>query len=93
VLSRVVSAVVLVLVLSLPGCGSSIQDIRAKADKCTTSQELEKALGRPASVESVKVPLLGTVEKWTYKASDGEVTYQIMNGKIVVEAAGPQEKK
>lgn len=81
-------------VLLLAGCGSgTIQDIRAKAKTCETSEQLQKALGKPAKVSSVKVPLLGTTETWTYKASDGEVTYQIMNGKVMMEVAGEGEKK
>jgi hypothetical protein len=80
-------------VLLLAGCGSgTIQDIRAKAKKCETVEQLEKALGKPTKVSSVKV--LGVAsETWTYKASDGEVTYQILNGKVMMEAAGEAAKK
>jgi hypothetical protein len=80
-------------VLLLAGCGSgAIQDIRTKAKNCETAAQLEKALGKPSKVSSVNI--LGVAaETWTYKASDGEVTYQILNGKVMLEAAGEGEKK
>jgi len=82
--------------LFLGGCGlasSSKQDILAKAEKCKTKEDLQKALGKPSGFESVEVPILGPQEIWMYKASDGEVTFTISNGKIIMRATGEGKKK
>jgi len=86
-LLRVLAALGLSLLL-LCGCGagSSKQDILAKAKDCTTREELRKALGKPDAFDSAEIPLLGAQEIWKYKASDGEVTFTISNGKILTRA-------
>ena len=94
VVTRILGGVVLAVVLTLSGCGAgSKQDIMAKAQNCKTKEELQKALGKPNDFNSADVPLLGTVETWTYKASDGEVVFQIANGKVVMKVTGDAKKK
>ena len=44
-----------------------------------TKADLEKALGPPTNVDKV-----GPVEKWTYKASDGQVTYIIVADQVTL---------
>lgn len=72
-----------VVLFALAGCGpSSKEDLVAKSRGITTRAELEKALGKPTDV--VK---LGPMEKWTYKASNGEVVYVIVGDAVTLEAA------
>ena len=78
-----------VVLLALAGCGpSSKEDIVSKARGITTRAELEKALGKPSDISK-----LGPVEKWTYKASNGEVVYVIVGDAVTLEAAGDTPKK
>jgi len=55
--------------VAVMGCGPPSQhDILKKAEGIETKQELEAAIGAPDEVDK-----LGPLEKWTYRASDGEV--------------------
>ena len=75
--------------LSLSSCGSSTkEDILAKARNVATRSELEKALGKPDDIGK-----LGPVEKWTYKASNGEVIFVIVGVKVTLEVTGPSGTK
>ena len=77
------------VLLVLWGCGpSSKEDLITKARGITTRVELEKALGKPSDIDK-----LGPVEKWTYKASNGEVVYVIVGDAVTLEAAGDTPKK
>jgi len=77
------------VLLALAGCGpSSKEEILGKARGITTRAELEKALGKPSDIDK-----LGPVEKWTYKASNGEVVYVIVGDAVTLEAAGDTSKK
>ncbi|HLX60422.1 MAG TPA: hypothetical protein VKX17_03980 [Planctomycetota bacterium] len=77
----------MLLLLVMPGCGAgTTQDIARKAEKAKTKEELEAALGKPDKFE--KHQLGGASgEQWTYKASDGEVKFVIVNGKVIIENA------
>lgn len=77
------------IVLALgTSCGSSTkEDILAKAKNATTKADLEKALGRPDDIAK-----LGPMEKWTYRASNGQVVFVIVGDRVAVEAAGSPEK-
>ena len=78
-----------VILFALAGCGpSSKEDLIAKARGITTRAELEKALGKPDDI--VK---LGPMEKWTYKASNGQLVYVIVGDAVTLEAAGDAPKK
>jgi hypothetical protein len=77
------------ILLALAGCGPSTkEEILAKARGITTRAELEKALGKPEDITK-----LGPVEKWTYKASNGEVVYVIVGEAVTLEAAAGDAPK
>ena len=78
-----------IVLLALAGCGpSSKEALITKARGITTRVELERALGKPSDIDK-----LGPVEKWTYKASNGEVVYVIVGDAVTLEAAGDTPKK
>jgi hypothetical protein len=80
---------VLFFAFVLIGCGaSSKEDIIAKARDAKTRSALEKALGKPDDISKI-----GPVEKWTYKASNGRVTFVLVGDTVTIEAAGGSEKK
>ncbi|HET7876936.1 MAG TPA: hypothetical protein VFN71_15540 [Methylomirabilota bacterium] len=73
----------------LTGCGNPTkEDLLAKARGASTRQELEKALGRPSDIAKV-----GPVEKWTYKASNGQVVFIIVGDTVTIEATGSSAPK
>ena len=80
----------LAAVFVLAGCDQtpSKADILKKAEGVKTKAELEKALGKPTEIDKV-----GPLEKWTYKASDGSVTYIIVADQVTLEATGGGGKK
>jgi len=80
--------VALVLAFTLTGCGAgSKQDIVKKTAKVSTKAELERMLGKPDNFNK-----LGPVETWTYKASDGEVTFLITGDTVQMQAATGEKK-
>jgi hypothetical protein len=83
------SMLAVALLLGLAACGDpSKQDILEKAKGADTSEKLEKALGKPADMSK-----LGPIEKWTYKAKDGQVTFVITAGKVMLDVAGGSADK
>ena len=73
----------------LTGCGpSSKEDIVAKARDAKTRAALEQALGKPEDIDK-----LGPVEKWTYKAKNGKVTFILMGDAVTIEKTDDLEKK
>jgi hypothetical protein len=71
------------LLFALAACGEPTQhDIIEKAKGIDTKQQLEKKLGKPSDVSK-----LGPIEKWTYKAKDGDVVFVITGDRVAVEAA------
>ena len=75
--------------LLLAGCGpSSKEDIVAKARDAKTRAALEQALGKPDDIDK-----LGPVEKWTYKAKNGKVTFLLMGDAVTIEKTDDLEKK
>ncbi|WP_231712500.1 hypothetical protein [Vineibacter terrae] len=79
-----------VAILALAGCDStpSKAEILKKGEGAKTKADLEKALGKPTGVDKV-----GPIEKWTYKASDGSVTYIIVADQVTLDMTGGSEKK
>lgn len=70
--------------LAAAACGEpSKQDILSKAENVSTKAELEQALGSPDDVAK-----MGPVERWTYKASDGEVVFVITGDSVSLSATG-----
>ena len=77
------------LVVTLTACGpSSKEDMLAKAREVKTRAQLESALGKPDDVSK-----LGPVEKWTYKAKNGKVTFILMGDAVTIEKTDDLEKK
>ncbi|MCY3019008.1 MAG: hypothetical protein NTW87_08270 [Planctomycetota bacterium] len=87
------AAGVLAVAFVLGGCGRvSTQELLAKVENVKTKEGLQKTLGKPDRFKSLDTPL-GAVETWTYKASDGEVVFQIVGGRIMVKQAGDAKEK
>ncbi len=62
-------------------------DILKKGEGAKTKAELEKALGAPGEVDK-----LGPIERWSYKASDGSVTYIIVSDWIQTSVTDDRRK-
>ena len=91
VLTRRVTIALCALSLAvLTACGSRTkEDIVQKARDVSTRAQLEKALGQPTDIAK-----LGPVERWTYKASNGEVVFVIIGDAVTLQTTGgPSEKK
>ncbi len=77
------------LVLLFAGCGPPTkEDLLAKARDVKTRTQLENALGKADDISK-----LGPIEKWTYKASNGQVVFVLVGETVTIEAAGGGEKK
>ncbi len=90
-MSRRISAIVCCAVTAvlLAGCGPSTkEDIVAKARDAKTRAALEQALGKPDDIGK-----LGPIEKWTYKAKNGKVTFILMGDTVTIEKTGDADKK
>ena len=86
---RFAGLLMIALALLLTACGpSSKEDMVAKAREVKTRAELERALGKPHDVSK-----LGPLEKWTYKARNGQVVFVLVGDVVTLEAAGPPDKK
>ncbi|MFN4311935.1 MAG: hypothetical protein ACK4FK_15235 [Ferrovibrio sp.] len=78
----------LLLPLALIACGPPTTDeALRKAEKAGTKAELEKALGRPTEIQK-----LGPLEQWSYKTSDGSVTFVIAGDKVTLASGGTTKK-
>ena len=75
-----------VLVLLLAACDDSKADILKKSENAATRQQLREAIGDPDDV--VKV---GPLETWTYKASDGSVTFTLAGDAVTLKVTGEKE--
>jgi len=62
-------------------------ELLKKAENVRTRGELEKALGQPDEVDKT-----GPVQRWTYKASDGSVTYIMLADRVVLDVTGNKPK-
>jgi len=86
---RFAGLLMIALALLLTACGpSSKEDMVARAREVKTRAELERALGKPDDVSK-----LGPLEKWTYKARNGQVVFVLVGDVVTLEAAGPPDKK
>ena len=80
--------VALVTFLLLLGCSRSKEDIVGKAREAKTRADLERVLGKPDDISK-----LGPVERWTYKASNGQVVFVVVGDTVTIQATGSGEKK
>ena len=77
-MSRIIWLLVAFVGVAVLGCGPPSQhDILKQAEGVETKQELEAKIGAPDEVDK-----LGPLEKWTYRASDGEVEFVITGDKV-----------
>ena len=74
----------------LAACGGRTkEDIVQQARDVSTRAELEKALGQPTDIAK-----LGPMERWTYKASNGEVVFLIIGETVTLQTTeGSSGKK
>ena len=72
----------------LAACGGTTkEDIVGKTRNVSTRAELEKALGAPTDIAK-----LGPMERWTYKATNGEVVFIIIGDAVTMQATGGSRK-
>ena len=69
--------------LLLAGCSRSKEDIVGKAREVKTRADLERSLGKPDDIAK-----LGPIERWTYKASNGEVVFVVVGDTVTLQATG-----
>jgi hypothetical protein len=81
-------AVLALALLALAGCSRTKEDVLRKAETVKTRADLESRLGRPDDIAK-----LGPVERWTYKATNGEVVFVIVGDSVTLQATGPGDKK
>ena len=75
---RMIWLLVAFAAVAVLGCGPPSQhDILKQAEGVETKQELEAKIGAPDEVDK-----LGPLEKWTYRASDGEVEFVITGDNV-----------
>ena len=75
-------AVLAAVLFAITGCGEPTkQEILGKAEKVSTRSELESALGRPDDISK-----MGPIEKWTYKASNGDVVFVLTGDSVALGA-------
>ena len=80
--------VAMLALLLLAGCSRSKEDIVSKAREAKTRADLERTLGKPDDIAK-----LGPVERWTYKASNGEVVFVVVGDTVTLQATGSGDKK
>jgi len=81
---NILAAVALALPLFLAACGDPEKaDILKKAEGIEDKAKLESALGKPTEVSK-----LGPIERWTYKAKDGSVTFTITGSTVALSNTG-----
>jgi hypothetical protein len=81
-------AVLALALLALAGCSRAKEDVLKKAETVKTRADLESRLGRPDDIAK-----LGPMERWTYKATNGEVVFVIVGDAVTLQATGPGDKK
>lgn len=81
-------AVLTLALLAVVGCSRTKEDVLKKAESVNTRAELESRLGRPDDIAK-----LGPMERWTYRASNGEVVFVIVGDTVTLQAAGGGDKK
>ena len=75
------------ILLSLIACSGNLT--RANFDKVSngmTVEEVKKLLGEPTSVETLSVPVLGTVTRYGYKTDKGEASVIFRDNQVQSKA-------
>jgi len=73
----------------LVGCGKpSKEDLVRKAEGITQKADLEKQLGKPDDIAK-----LGPMERWTYRASNGELIFVIVGSAVTLQATSSSDPK
>ncbi len=76
------------LAFLLAACGPpSTADALKKAEGVKTRTELESRLGKPTEIAK-----LGPIENWTYKTSDGSVSFVITGDTVQMSSGGTNSK-
>lgn len=76
------AALAAALFLTLAACGDPTKaDIVEKARGVETREQLQSKLGKPTDISK-----LGPVEKWTYKAKDGQVVFILTGDSVAMQA-------
>lgn len=73
-------SILVAAVTSTAGSSVSKHEILEKTEGVTTMADLKSVLGEPAERDK-----LGPVEIWTYKASDGKVTFLVTGETVVLQ--------
>jgi hypothetical protein len=77
-MSRMIRLLLAFAAIAVLACGPPSQhEILKQADGVETKQALEEAIGAPDEVDK-----LGPMEKWIYRASDGDVEFVITGDKV-----------
>lgn len=85
---RLIPVALVATALALAACGPpTTADTLQKARGIDTKTALEKALGKPTEVGK-----LGPIEQWTYKTSDGSVTFLITGERVALSTGGTDRK-
>jgi hypothetical protein len=80
---RRLTAALAALALAIAACSPDTKhDMLSKTEDVETMKELEAALGAPDDRTK-----MGPIETWTYRASDGEVTFLITGERVRLKAA------
>ncbi|GAB6054642.1 hypothetical protein JCM17960_34620 [Magnetospira thiophila] len=76
------------MLLSVAACGDPTkQEMVEKARSIETRQQLESLFGKPDDLGK-----MGPVEKWTYNAADGTVTFIITGDTVALQTTGDAAK-
>ena len=65
----------------------NLTDLFPSKDSPEFKAALEKALGKPSELQK-----LGPLEQWTYKTSDGSVTFVIAGDSVTLASGGTTKK-
>ena len=79
-MSRMIRLLLAFAAVAVLGCGPPSQhEILKQAEGVETKQELEAKIGAPDEVDK-----LGPLERWTYRASDGDVEFVITGDAVAL---------
>jgi hypothetical protein len=74
--------------ITVGGCTQSKEDILKKAEGASTKTALEDALGRPDDIQK-----LGPLETWTYRGSNGAVSFVIAGEQVTLSTTSDTRER